>query len=156
MSSGHSPSLPSVSSLTWLPVTTFLLGFLAGLWTLHICQDDLLRRIQITLQLVFPRTPRWLSSKESTCQSRRCRRRRFDPLVRKILWRRKGQPTPVFMPGESNGQRSLVATVHGVAKSWTRLSSQHFQFTFYLYLSIHYLEGQLPVMSVLDLHVELW
>ena len=32
----------------------------------------------------------------------------FDPWVRKILWRRKQQPTPVFLPGESHGQRSLA------------------------------------------------
>ena len=32
----------------------------------------------------------------------------FDPWVRKILWRRKWQPTPVFLPGESHGGRSLV------------------------------------------------
>ena len=31
-----------------------------------------------------------------------------DPWVRKILWRRKWQPTPVFLPGESHGWRSLV------------------------------------------------
>ena len=37
-----------------------------------------------------------------------CRRHRFDPWVRKIPWRRKWQPTPVFMPGKSHGQRSLV------------------------------------------------
>ena len=28
--------------------------------------------------------------------------------VRKIPWRRKWQPTPVFLPGESHGQRSLA------------------------------------------------
>ncbi|KAB0353411.1 hypothetical protein FD755_023886 [Muntiacus reevesi] len=33
---------------------------------------------------------------------------RFDPWVRKIPWRRKWQPTPVFMPRELHGQRSLV------------------------------------------------
>ena len=33
---------------------------------------------------------------------------RFYPWVRKILWRRKWQPTPVFLPGESHGQRSLA------------------------------------------------
>ena len=32
----------------------------------------------------------------------------LDPWVRKIPWRRKWQPTPVFLPGESLGQRSLV------------------------------------------------
>ena len=37
-----------------------------------------------------------------------CRRRGFDPWVRKILWRRKWQPTPVFLPGKSHGQRSLA------------------------------------------------
>ena len=37
-----------------------------------------------------------------------CRRPGFDPWVRSILWRRKWQPTPVLLPGESHGQRSLV------------------------------------------------
>ena len=37
-----------------------------------------------------------------------CRRPRFDPWVRKIPWRRKWQPTPVFLPGKSHGQRSMV------------------------------------------------
>ena len=32
---------------------------------------------------------------------RRSKRHRFDPLVRKILWRRPWQPTPIFLPGES-------------------------------------------------------
>ena len=38
------------------------------------------------------------------------------PLVRKIPWRRAWQPTPVFLPGESYGQRSR-AIVHRVEKS---------------------------------------
>ena len=39
-------------------------------------------------------------------------------------WRRKGQPTPVFLPGKSRGSRGAWwATVHGAAKSWTRLSN---------------------------------
>jgi len=33
---------------------------------------------------------------------------KFDPWVGKIPWRRKWQPTPVFSPRESHGQRSLV------------------------------------------------
>ena len=49
--------------------------------------------------------PRWFSGKESTC---RYRRHEFDPWVRKIPWRRKWQPTPVFLTGKSHGQRSLV------------------------------------------------
>ena len=45
------------------------------------------------------------NGKGSTCQ---CRRRGFDPWVGKIPWRRAWQPTPVFLPGESHGQRSLA------------------------------------------------
>ena len=37
------------------------------------------------------------------------RRHGFDPWVRKIPWKRKWQPIPVFLPGESHGQRSLVS-----------------------------------------------
>ena len=48
--------------------------------------------------------PRWLSGKESTRQCR-CG---FNPWVGKIPWRRKWQSTPVFLPGKSYGQRSLV------------------------------------------------
>ena len=36
------------------------------------------------------------------------KRHRFDPWVGEIPWRRKGQHTPVFSPGESHGQRSLA------------------------------------------------
>jgi len=43
--------------------------------------------------------------KEPTFQ---CRRHRFNPWVRKIPWRRKWQPTPIFLLGEFHGQRSLA------------------------------------------------
>ena len=49
--------------------------------------------------------PRWHSDKESSFQCRRCG---FDPWIRKIPWRRKRQPTPVLLPGESQWWRSLV------------------------------------------------
>ena len=53
-------------------------------------------------------------------------RHRFDPWVGKIPWRRAWQPTPVFLPGESHGQRSLVGYSpcghkEAVTKSWTQL-----------------------------------
>ena len=47
---------------------------------------------------------KWLSDKESICLCRRCQ---FNPWVGKILWKRKWQPTPVFLPGKSHKQRSL-------------------------------------------------
>ena len=37
-----------------------------------------------------------------------CGRPGFDPWVEKIPWRRKRQPTPVFLPGKSHGQRNLT------------------------------------------------
>ena len=48
--------------------------------------------------------PGGAGGKESAYQSRRCW---LGPWVRKILWRRAWQPTPVFLPGKSHGQRSL-------------------------------------------------
>ena len=45
-----------------------------------------------------------LSGKTSTCQ---CRRHGFSPWVRKTPWRRKRQPTPVFLPGQYHRQRNL-------------------------------------------------
>ena len=46
---------------------------------------------------------------------------RLHPWVGNIPWRRAWGLTPVFLHGESHGQRSLAATVHRVAKSWTQL-----------------------------------
>ena len=48
--------------------------------------------------------PLWFSGKELTCQ---CRRHGFDPWVRKIPFRRKWQPAPVFLPGKAHGQRTM-------------------------------------------------
>ena len=48
------------------------------------------------------------ASGKPTCQYRRLKRPGFDPWVRKIPCRRKWQPTAVFLPGASQGQRSLV------------------------------------------------
>ena len=47
-------------------------------------------------------------------------------------WRRKWQPTPVFLPGESQGQRSLVGCVYGVPQSrtWLKWLSSRLVITF--------------------------
>ena len=55
--------------------------------------------------------PGGASGKGIACQCRRCRRfwrLQFNPWVGKIPWRRAWHPTPVFLPGESHGQRSLA------------------------------------------------
>ena len=61
------------------------------------------------------------SSKKPTCQCKRRKRLGFDPWVRDLTT--KWQLTPVFLPRESHGQRSLVGDSSWVAKSWTGLSN---------------------------------
>ena len=92
----------------------------------------------------------WLSGKESTCQHRRCG---FNPWVGKIPWRRKWQLIPAFSPrkshrplqysylGNPTGRGAWWATVHGVVKSWARLSD--FTFTFHF----HALEKEMATHS---------
>ena len=51
-------------------------------------------------------SPGGTSGKEPAWHCRRHKRCRSDPWVRKIPCRRTWQPTPVFLPGKSHGQRS--------------------------------------------------
>ena len=73
--------------------------------------------LEIRFLYLITGLPWWLSGKESPCQWRRLRKRGYEgdsrnmsliPWIRKIPWRRKWQPTPVFLLGESYGQRNLV------------------------------------------------
>ena len=68
-------------------------------------------------EMVFPGGT---SGKESTCQWRKCKR--FNPWVGKIPWSRQWQPTAIFSPGNPMDRGAWRATVHGFAKSRTRLS----------------------------------
>ena len=43
-----------------------------------------------------------------SCQYRRLKRCSFNLWVGKVPWKRAWKPTPVFLPGESHGERSLV------------------------------------------------
>ena len=52
--------------------------------------------------------PGGASGKQPACQCRRLKKCQFDPWIKNIPWRRKRQPTPVFLPGNFLGQRSLV------------------------------------------------
>ena len=49
----------------------------------------------------------------------------WETWVRSLAWEDPlEEDTPVFLPGESHGQRSRGITVHGVIKSWRRLSDE--------------------------------
>ena len=50
------------------------------------------------------------------------RRYGFDPWVRKVPWRRAWQPIPVFLPGESHGQRLQSMGSQRVRHNWSNLA----------------------------------
>ena len=58
--------------------------------------------------------------------SLQCGRPGFNPWVRKVSWRRKWQPTSVFLHGKCHGQRILAGYSPGDAKNWTWLSDSTF------------------------------
>ena len=57
-----------------------------------------------------------------------CGRPGFNPWVGKMPWRRKWQPTPVFLPGGSHGQRSLVGCSPWGHKKLDTTKRLHFPF----------------------------
>ena len=74
----------------------------------------------------------------SVFQCRIHERHRFNPWVRKIPWRKAQQPTPVFLPGESHGQRSLAGYspwVHRESYMTEATAFKHMEFT-HLYLEL--------------------
>ena len=79
--------------------------------TSSICRDYLGTYIHIGLP--------WCLRRQRICLE--CRISAFRSWVRKIPWRREGQPTPVFLPEESHGQGSLVGYNpwgHSVGHNW--------------------------------------
>ena len=91
------------------------------------------------LKILKPRKIKLTNSgangKESACQCRRCtkpKRQRFDPCDGKIPWSRKWQPTPVFLPGKFQGQKSLVGhSPWDCKRVGHNLASKQQQFTYY-------------------------
>ena len=67
----------------------------------------------------------------------------FDPWVGKIPWRREWQPTPVFLPGESQGQKSPT----GYSPSVHKESDMTERLTLYFILA-----GKEPELSTWDYH----
>ena len=77
-------------------------------WLIHVnvWQKPLQYCKVISLQLIKKNRKLNKIKKKRICLQ--CRRPRFDTLVRKSPWRRAWQPTPVFLPGEFTGQKSLA------------------------------------------------
>ena len=89
----------------------------------------------------------WLSSKETACQCGRHRRCVFDPRVGKIPWRRKWQPTPVFLPGKSHGQRSLALQELDTAKQLNNSNRESEQ----AFFQRRHIDGKWVYENVLDI-----
>ena len=116
-----------------LPVMTLLLIQGASqmpplLGSLTSLLRKVIHSIQTSFTLAFITSgfPSGSAGEESVCQCRRHRRRGVDPWVGKIPWRREQRPSLVFLPGKFHRQRSLVATVHAVARRQTQLSTHAF------------------------------
>ena len=118
--------------MDWLDLLA-VQGTLKSLLQHHSSKASILRRlafftVQLShlcpLQMGFPGGA---SGKKPICQGRRPKIRGFNPWVGKIPWRRKWQPTPVFLPGESHGQRSLAgyAPLHLKESDTTEQLSMH-------------------------------
>ena len=105
---------------SWVPFTWSVLETSLGF--LYI-------KTSLSLLLGFPGGA---SGKEPACQCRLrdaltwgVKRRQLDRWVRKIPWRREWQTTPVFLPGESHGQRSLVGySPYRFRHNWSNLAWQ--------------------------------
>ena len=80
---GHCQSRTTISDMQNI---SYFLGHVSIYWTFLVAQQW---RIRLPTQKM-----------QETCE--------LNPWARKIPWRRKWQPTPVFLPGKSHRQRSLV------------------------------------------------
>ena len=89
-------------------------SFFAGSLHLRVCFREnsatQAERLPRGNQVLCFALSRWYRGKEHAYKYRRYRRCGFGPWVGKIPWRRAWQSTPVFLPGESHGQRSWVHT----------------------------------------------
>ena len=73
----------------------------------------------------------WFSEKEPACNAGATGDLDSNPWVGKIPWRRAWQPTPVFLHGESHGQRSLAGySPSGCKESDTTEATEHAHFLF--------------------------
>ena len=82
----------------------------------------------IFLFLGLPLWLRWYS----VCLQ--CGRPGFDPWVEKIPWRRKWQPTPVYLPGKFHGLRRLVGYSSWGCKESDTTELLHFTSLHFLFL----------------------
>ena len=122
------------SGIFWTRDQTRVSCFIGRFFTIWATREALGRGF-----LKKERLPWWLHRERICLQFRRHRRYTFNAWIVKIPWIRKWQPTPVFLPEKSHGQRSLMAkgawqaTVHKVAKSQAWLSTHTIKGSLFLF-----------------------
>ena len=84
-------------------------------WSTELEYDR--KKINMTIIGVFPGCT---EVKTSSDKCRKQKRHGYNLEIGKILWRRKWQPIPVFLPEKSTDRGAWRATVHGVAKNHTQ------------------------------------
>ena len=94
-------------------------------WFTSLCFSSLFSQLIFLFGL-----PRLYSGKESACHCRRLKRPEFDPWIRRIPCRREWHPTPVFLPGEFHGQRSLAGSSPWGCKELDMTEQEHTVFLF--------------------------
>ena len=102
------------------------------LWLVFLGSDDTTFLYNFSCSRVVAGFPDGsvVEKKKSICLCRNHRRDGFDAWVGKIPWRRKWKPTLVYLLWKSQDRGTWQATVHQVAKSWTRLSDQTHNWTY--------------------------
>ena len=95
----------------------------------HIYSGGLAFKLLLVSKFAQVGFPGGASGKELGCQCKRPKRQGFYLWVGKIPWRRKWQPTPVFLLENSMDRGAWQATVHGIAKSWTQLKWSQWHLT---------------------------
>ena len=115
------------------PIASLLTeGRFSTIWTTR----EVLNRLQYSVNRGFPGGS---DNKESACNAGGPG---FDPWVGKILWKREWQPTPLFLPGEFHGYRSLVGwSPWGCKESDT---SEWLTFTFFHTVNIIFICTEKP------------
>ena len=124
---GQGPALPLLESPQGMADILYLLPWRAAFF-IH---NNWKSKSKVSAELIPPEDSQValvVKKNKATCQCRRHKRRVFSPWVRKIPWWRAQQPTPVFLPGKSHGQRSPVGySLWGrrVRRDWSHLACTH-------------------------------
>ena len=92
----------SYSFSLWIICPLVQVGVLKSPTVMVLLLLSLFRSVSVCLMYLASLVAQWQRIRLQ------CRRRRFDPWIRRIPWRRKWQATPVFLPREFRGLRTLV------------------------------------------------